>query len=87
MKTKTPKSAKVKAAIRVKTLSVKGDVRTLLEDNATHVTEVRIKKDVEVGTRDNYLCFWTQGREVRIGPLSKEQAETLSDDLAYEALN
>ncbi|HKB38828.1 MAG TPA: hypothetical protein VKD72_20460 [Gemmataceae bacterium] len=72
------KSAKVKAAIRIKG---KYD-----EKFNTHTTDIRITADVEVGTIDGCLCFWTQGREIRIGPLTPEQAEKLSEDLGYEAV-
>jgi hypothetical protein len=41
---------------------------------------------VEVGTQDRWLCFWTDGREVRVGPLSADQAEKLAEDLGYDAL-
>ena len=51
------------------------------------VTRVRINGRVEVGTRDGWLCFWTAGREVRVGPLTPEQAEKLSEDLGYDALD
>jgi hypothetical protein len=50
------------------------------------VTCVRIDEEVEVGTRDGWLCFWVAGREVRVGPLSAEQAEKLAEDLEYEAV-
>jgi hypothetical protein len=51
-----------------------------------HVTCVRIDDAVEVGTRDGWVCFWVAGREVRIGPLSADQAEKLAEDLEYEAV-
>ena len=51
------------------------------------VTRVRINGRVEVGTRDGWLCFWTAGREVRVGPLTPEQAEKLAEDLGYDALD
>ena len=79
------KSARVKAAIRIRTRSHErydnGE-----EDLATDLTDVRITKNVEVGTLDGYLRFWVAGREVRIGPLSPEQAEKLADDLSYDAV-
>jgi len=79
------KSAKVKAAIRVRTRSHErfdnGE-----EDRATDLTDVRITGACEVGTLDGYLRFWVAGREVRIGPLSPEQAQKLADDLGYEAV-
>jgi hypothetical protein len=50
------------------------------------VTKVRINSKVEVGTRGRWLCFWTAGREVRIGPLTPSQAEKLSEDLGYDAV-
>ena len=51
------------------------------------VTSVRLNGEVEVGTRDGWLCFWLAGREVRIGPLTPEQAEKLAEDLEYEAVS
>lgn len=44
-------------------------------------TEVRIKPTVNVGAVGGWLRFWVAGREVRIGPLTAEQAEKLSEDL------
>jgi len=72
------KSAKEKTALRVKAY--------FDEEMDTHVTEIRIRADVEVATIDGYICFWTAGREVRIGPVTPEQAEKLSDDLGYDAV-
>ena len=79
------KSARVKAAIRVRTRSHE-DFDNGDTDLATALTDVRITSDVEVGTLDGYLRFWVAGREVRIGPLSPEQAEKLADDLGYDAV-
>ena len=50
------------------------------------VTRVRINRKVDVGTIDGFLCFWTAGREIRVGPLTPEQAEKLSEDLGYDAV-
>jgi hypothetical protein len=75
---KSGKSAKEKIGIRVKAY--------FDEKNATHVTEIRIRDNVEVATIDGYICFWIAGREVRIGPITPEQAEKLSDDLGYDAV-
>lgn len=76
--TRTTKSAKVKAAICI---------RTQMEfDNSTSATEVRIRSNVEVAVCDGFLCFWTDGREVRVGPLTPDQAEKLADDLGYAAV-
>jgi hypothetical protein len=72
------KTAKVMAAIRVKA--------TFDEHTATHVTEIRIRDSVEVATIDGYLSFWTDGREVRVGPLTPDQAEKLCEDLGYDAV-
>ena len=57
-----------------------------LEETGCEVTRVRINGRVEVGTRDGWLCFWTAGREVRVGPLTPDQAEKLAEDLGYDAL-
>jgi len=79
------KSAKVKMAIRVRDrVHERFDNKT--DDLATDITDIRITRDVEVGTVDGYLRFWTAGREVRIGPLTAEQAEKLSEDLGYDAV-
>jgi hypothetical protein len=51
-----------------------------------HVTRVRVGKKVEVAARDGWLYFWTAGEEIRIGPITPEQAEKLSEDLGYEAV-
>jgi hypothetical protein len=51
------------------------------------VTSIRLNGEVEVGTRDGWLCFWLAGREVCIGPLTPEQAEKLAEDLGYEAVS
>jgi len=79
------KSAKVKVAIRIRT---RGHERFDYgaSDLATDLTDVRITRDVEVGTLDGYLRFWVAGREVRVGPLSPEQAQKLADDLGYDAV-
>ena len=79
------KSARVKAAIRVRTGS-RERFDNGEQDRATDLTDVRITKDVEVGTLDGCLRFWVAGREVRIGPLTPEQAEKLADDLGYDAV-
>jgi hypothetical protein len=50
------------------------------------VTQVRIGPQVEVATRDGWICFWVAGREVRIGPVTPEQAESLVEDLEYDAV-
>ncbi len=78
MKTLVKKSAKVKVAIRTKTY--------LNRDTDTHVTHIRIRDNVEVATIDGYLRFWIAGREVRIGPLTPDQAERLCEDLGYDAV-
>jgi len=78
MKAIEKKSAKDKTAIRVKTY--------LKAEDDTHVTDVRIRRNVEVATIDGYLCFWVAGREVRVGPLTPDQAERLCEDLVYDAV-
>ena len=74
LKTKAPKTAK--SILKIRELDEHGD----------QVTEVKIGPAVDVGVRDGYLCFWTAGREVRVGPLSPEQAELLCEDLGYESV-
>jgi hypothetical protein len=78
MKATVKKSAKEKVGIRVKAY--------FDDKNATHITEIRIRDNVEVATIDGFLCFWVAGREVRIGPVTPQQAEALSDDLGYDAV-
>jgi hypothetical protein len=74
----TPEVIRSRAGIRV--------VNQIEKKTRCQVTSVRISGDVEVGTRDRWLCFWVAGREVRVGPLSAEQAEKLAEDLEYEAV-
>jgi hypothetical protein len=57
-----------------------------VEEVGCRTTRVRINRKVEVGTQDRWLCFWTDGREVRVGPLSADQAEKLAEDLGYDAV-
>ena len=57
-----------------------------VEEPGVLVTRIRLDEQVEVGTIDGWLCFWTAGREFRVGPLSPEQAEKLSEDLGYDAV-
>ena len=57
-----------------------GEPRSVIE------SVVRIDGEVEVGTREGWLCFWVAGREVRVGPLSADQAEKLAEDLEYDAV-
>jgi hypothetical protein len=75
-------AVKVAEALRDRAALQTRDVR----EPGCDVTRVRINGRVEVGTRDGWLCFWTAGREVRVGPLTPEQAEKLSEDLTYDAL-
>ncbi len=56
------------------------------ETPGCHVTDVQIGDKVEVAVLDGFLTFWTAGREVRVGPLTPDQAEKLAEDLGYEAL-
>ena len=60
--------------------------RTLKEPGC-EVTRVRLGDNVEVASQDGWLCFWTAGREFRIGPLTPEQAAKLSDDLGYDGVS
>ena len=57
-----------------------------IEEPGCRVTKIKISAAVDVGTRTGWICLWTDGREVRIGPLTPDQADKLSDDLAYEAI-
>ncbi len=77
MKTRAIKALKRQAAVRVRTVAEKG----------CQTTSIKINGTVEVGTRDGWICFWTAGREVRIGPLTPQQAEDLCEDLGYDALD
>jgi hypothetical protein len=48
---------------------------------------VRVGAAVEVATIDRCSHLWdAAGNEVRIGPLTAEQAEKLSEDLGYDAV-
>jgi hypothetical protein len=74
----TPEVVRSRAGIRV--------VNRVEKKTRCQVTDIRITGEVEVGTRDGFLCFWVAGREVRIGPLTADQAEKLAEDLEYEAV-
>jgi hypothetical protein len=76
MGVKAAKEREKEGAIRVRTQ----------DETGCRVTTIHINGAVEVGTRNGWLCFWTAGREVRVGPFTPEQAEKLSDDLGYEAV-
>jgi hypothetical protein len=56
------------------------------EETDCRVTRVRINGRVDVGTLERWLVFWTAGREVHVGPLSRDQAEKLAEDLAYDSV-
>ncbi len=62
-------------------------IRTKGTDQEGQVTHIYIGNKIEVAARDGWVFFWTAGREVRIGPLTPEQAEKLAEDLGYEALS
>lgn len=57
-----------------------------VEEPGCQVVRVRITPATEVAAREGYVCFWTGGREVRVGPLTPDQAEKLAEDLGYEAV-
>jgi hypothetical protein len=59
---------------------------TTTKEPGWQTTSVPIDGRIEVGTEDGWLCFWTAGRELRIGPLTPEQAEKLAEDLGYDAV-
>jgi hypothetical protein len=61
-------------------------VTTKVDDADCRVTRVRVNGRVDVGTLDRWLIFWTAGREVRVGPLTRDQAEKLAEDLVYDAI-
>jgi hypothetical protein len=68
-------------------LKARRDLRTkTVDEPGCEVVRIQISGHVEVGTRDGWLRFWTAGREVRIGPLSPQQAEDLAEDLGYDAV-
>ena len=77
MKTLTKKSKEM-SAIRIKS--------HFNETDETHVTDIKIRGNVEAATIDGHVCFWVAGRMVRIGPLTPEQAEGLCEDLGYDAV-
>jgi hypothetical protein len=51
----------------------------------TMLTVIGVTENVEVGVFDKWIHVWDGKREVRLGPLTADQAEQLSDDLGYEA--
>jgi hypothetical protein len=59
---------------------------TTTKEPGWRTTSLRIDGRIEVGTEDGWLCFWTGGREFRVGPLTPEQAEKLAEDLGYDAV-
>jgi hypothetical protein len=79
MKAKASKALQARAALRIRTVvdKKKSDVK---------VTTVRMTDQVEVGVVEGWICFWTAGHEVRVGPLTPDQAEKLAEDLGYEAV-
>ena len=54
---------------------------------AKHRAMVTIIVDRIGDTLERWLIFWTAGREVRIGPLTRDQAEKLAEDLSYDAVD
>jgi hypothetical protein len=79
MRVKTTKTARTASGAGIQT-------RTLKEPGC-EVTRVRVNGEVEVASRDGWICFWTAGREIRIGPLTPEQAAKLSEDLGYDGVS
>jgi hypothetical protein len=77
VRTSTAKALKSKTALRVRTTTEPG----------AEVLKIRLTGDIEVAARDGWLCFWTAGREVRVGPLTPDQAEKLCEDLGYDAVS
>jgi hypothetical protein len=73
--------------MKVKPAKNKSWQMTTSQDNDWKTTKVKINAQVEVGAVDGWLCFWAAGREIRIGPLTPEQAEKLAEDLGYEAMS
>jgi hypothetical protein len=60
----------------------------LLKRGQHQDARVRVGPDVEVATIDRWIHLWdAAGNEVRIGPLTAEQAEKLSEDLGYDAVD
>lgn len=81
MTTKTKKRPKKRRVKKKEVLRIRFEKE---EDWLT--THIGIDQNVEVASEEGYLCFWISGREVKLGPLSKEQAGKLAEDLAYEAV-
>ncbi len=72
----TTKPPKPKATIRVQ--------ETQHEDG--RVVRVCLHPGAEVTTEDRHLVMFDGTLEVRVGPLTPEQALKLSEDLGYEAV-
>ncbi len=70
------KPPKPKSSIKV--------TETLQEDG--RVTRIHLHEGAEVTTEGGWLVAFDGVQEVRVGPLTPEQAEKLADDLAYEAI-
>jgi hypothetical protein len=47
------------------------------------VTTVEITPDVEIAAEDGYIRVWCPGREIRIGPLTRDHVAALEDDIGY----
>ena len=76
MRLQVKKALQQKSAIQMKHI----------QDKEQHLTRIRINSTVDVGTVDGWICFWVAGREVKIGPVTPDQAEKLSEDLGYDAV-
>jgi len=55
-------------------------------DELGNVTLIKLHAGVEVYEHDGFLISRDRVREVRVGPFTSEQAELISDDLGYLAV-
>ncbi len=72
----TARPPKPKQAIRVQ--------QTEQEDG--RVVRVHLHPGAEVTAEGGWLVLFDQAQEVRVGPLTSEDAGKLSEDLGYDAL-
>ncbi len=71
----TPTASSAKDAEMIKITTEKKIAET--------VTLIEIAPEVNIAAEDGYLRIWCPGREIRVGPLTKDHASCLEDDIGY----
>ncbi len=59
---------------------------TETQQEGVKVVRVALHPGADVCSEGGCIVIWGAGLEVRVGPLTPEQAEQLSDDLGYDAV-